>query len=325
MKTPEAVLPAVALLACSLLPISAPEGAAAGAFEIVETDQGLELRDDTQVVLFYQRETRSLDGQFARSNYVHPLMSLDGDVLTEDFPADHPHHRGVFWAWHQLLVGEERVGDGWSLEDFVTRIAGVESTVATGRARIEATVLWSSPRYRAGEPFLEEATAVTAHRVVAGARAIDFEIALRALVPGVRIGGSEDPKGYGGFSARLRMPGGLVFTARNGRVTPQELQVEAGPWMDISAPYGKDGAPSGVTILCHPSLPGFPQPWILRQQGSMQNPVFPGRQTVTVPTDRPLVLRYRLVIHRGVARPGDIERWQRHYADESAALALGSE
>jgi hypothetical protein len=313
-------LAAVALLACALLPIDAPECAAsAGEFEIVETDQGLEMRDDTHLVLFYQRETRSLDGQFARNNYVHPLMSLDGDVLTEDFPADHPHHRGIFWAWHQLLVGGERVGDGWALEDFVTRVAGVESTVAAGSARIAATVLWSSPRYGDGEPFLEERTAVTVHSVVADARAIDFEIALRALVPDVRIGGSEDPKGYGGFSLRLRMPGGLVFTARDGPVTPQEMQVEAGPWMDLSAPYGKDGAMSGVTILCHPSVPGFPQPWILRQQRSMQNPVLPGRQPVVVPTDRPVVLRYRLVIHRGAARPGDIEGWQRQYADESAA------
>ena len=323
MKAPAPA--AVTLLACALLLISAPEDAAAGAFEIVETDQGLELRDDTRLVLFYQRETRSLGGQFARNNYVHPLMSLDGDVLTEDFPADHPHHRGIFWAWHQLLVGQERVGDGWALEDFVTRVDRVESTVAAGSARIEATVLWSSLRYGGGEPFLEETTAVTAHRVVAGARAIDFEIALRALVPDVRIGGSEDPKGYGGFSSRLRMPEGLVFTAREGPVTPPELQVEAGPWMDLSAPYGKDGAIGGVTILCHPSLPGFPQPWILRQQRSMQNAVFPGRQAVAVPTDRPLVLRYRLVIHRGAARPGDIEGWQRLYADQSAAPGLRPE
>ena len=89
--------------------------------------------------------------------------------------------------------------------------------------------------------------------------------------------------------------------------------------MDLSGAYGRDGAMSGVTILCHPSSPSFPQPWILRQQKSMQNAVFPGRQAVEVPTDQPLVLRYRLVIHRGGGRPGDIERWQRQYADESAA------
>jgi len=39
--------------------------------------------------------------------------------------------------------------------------------------------------------------------------------------------------------------------------------------------------------------------WILRQTRSMQNPVFPGREPVAVPRDRPLILKYRLVIHQG--------------------------
>ena len=34
----------------------------------------------------------------------------DGQVLTEDFPADHLHHRGIFWAWHQVYVGEKAMG-----------------------------------------------------------------------------------------------------------------------------------------------------------------------------------------------------------------------
>jgi hypothetical protein len=261
-------------------------------------------------VLFYQRKPKSLEGRYAPNNYIHPLMSLDGDVMTEDFPADHLHQRGVFWAWHQLWAGEERLGDGWTLEDFVTDVTELENSVAGAAARIEATVRWRSPRLCSGEPFVEERTAITVHPVVAEARAIDFEIALRALVSGIRIGGSEDAKGYGGFSARLRMPDGLVFTAEGGEVTPEELQVEVGPWVDLSAPYGERGEVSGVTILGHPSSPGFPQPWILRQKNSMQNAVFPGRQAVELPTERPLVLRYRLVVHRGRAAASAIRKWQ---------------
>ena len=100
---------------------------------------------------------------------------------------------------------------------------------------------WRSPRFRDGEPFVEERTAITVHPVVDDARAIDFEIALRAVAPGIRIGGSEDPKGYGGFSVRVRMPDGLVFTGEGGPVTPEELQVEAGPWVDLSAPVRRNG------------------------------------------------------------------------------------
>jgi hypothetical protein len=48
----------------------------------------------------------------------------------------------------------------------------------------------------------------------------------------------------------------------------------------------------------------------------MQNPVFPGREAVDVPAERPLVLRYRLVVHRGTASHDDIERWQADYAGQ---------
>lgn len=280
-------------------------------FEMVETDQGVELRDGGRPVLFYQRKPKAFEGQYARNNYIHPLMSLDGDVLTEDFPADHRHQRGIFWAWHQLWAGEERLGDGWTLEDFVTDVTRIEKNITDEAARIEATVQWRSPRFGGGgEPFVEEHAVITVRPVEAEARAIDFEIALRALVPGIRIGGSEDAKGYGGFSARLRMPDGLVFTAEGGEVTPEELQVDVGPWVDLSAPYGERGEMSGVTILCHPSSPSFPQPWILRQKNSMQNTVFPGRPPVELPTERPLVLRYRLVVHRGRAEVAQIRTWQ---------------
>ena len=307
----------VLLIACA--PREGSDGAVeeaspSGGFEIRETDQGVEVRDGGDLVLFYQRAPKDHEGQYARSNYVHPLMSLDGDVLTEDFPEDHLHQRGIFWAWHQLWDGEERLGDGWILEDFATDVDRVETGVSDDTARVVAGVTWRSPRFRDGEPFLEEDTAITVHPLVDDARAIDFEIALRAVTPGIRIGGSEDPKGYGGFSPRLRLPDGVVFTGEGGPVTPEELQVEAGPWVDVSGPYGEDGAVSGVAILVHPSTPGFPQPWILRQKSSMQNAVFPGRDAVAVPSDRPLVLRYRLVVHRGRARGADVEEWQGDYA-----------
>jgi len=285
-------------------------------FEIRESEEGLEVRDGGQVVLHYQRTLKDLDGRYARSNYVHPLMSLDGDVLTEDFPEDHLHQRGVFWAWHQLWDGEERLGDGWTLEDFTTEVKRVAARVTDRSAHLDAEVDWRSPRFRDGEPFLEETTAITVHPIEDDARAIDFKIALRAVAPGIRIGGSEDPKGYGGFSARVRMPEGLVFTGEGGAVTPEELQVAAGPWVDVSAPYGAGGEVSGVSILTHPSSPGFPQQWILRQTGSMQNPVFPGRDPVGVPADRSIVLRYRLVVHRGAATAADVGRWQADYAGQ---------
>ena len=74
------------------------EGSAAGALTVL--DRG-------RPVLTYVHGDRLPEGlgpELARSCYIHPLYSLDGEVLTEDFPADHLHHHGLFWAWPAVEV-----------------------------------------------------------------------------------------------------------------------------------------------------------------------------------------------------------------------------
>jgi hypothetical protein len=149
-------------------------------------------------------------------------------------------------------------------------------------------------------------------------RKIDFHQRLTALVDGVEIGGSEDAKGYGGFSYRVVMPPDIRFLGAQGVVTPIENAVSPSPWMDVSGSYGASGK-SGLTVLTHPSTTGFPQPWILRARASMQNAVYPGRQPSAIPRDRPVILRYRIVLHRGELAAADIERLQAEYAGESFA------
>ena len=46
----------------------------------------------------------------------------------------------------------------------------------------------------------------------------------------------------------------------------------------------------------------------------MQNAVYPGATPVPVPTDKPLVLRYRLVVHRGAVEGKQVDLWHREYA-----------
>ena len=51
----------------------------------------------------------------------------------------------------------------------------------------------------------------------------------------------------------------------------------------------------------------------------MQNAVYPGRQPVVIPRNRPVILRYRIVLHRGELVPADIGRLQAEYAAERIA------
>jgi len=269
--------------------------------------------EDSNTVFIYQKKPKTLTGEYVCNNYIHPLFNLNGDVLTEEFPPDHLFHRGVFWAWSQLYVENKRIGDGWKNDSIAQDVAQVRFENGRDRVRFKIDVFWRSLVYGDGKPFMAEKTTITIHRLDTGIRKIDFDIRLKALVPGLQIGGSADKKGYGGFSIRMRLPDDMIFTSGNGPVVPQELQIKAGPWMDFSGRFGISPEISGITILCNPGNPDYPEPWILRQKGSMQNVVYPGRERIDVLMNRPVVLRYRLIIHKGNASSLNIPRLMEEY------------
>jgi hypothetical protein len=314
------ILGAASLIASGAFVAAPPEPAAV---RITKTAEGYWFSEGDTKVLFYQAERKSLpNGDAARSNYFHPLYDLDGNILTEDFPKDHIHHRGIFWAWHQVRVNGSTVQDQWVNRDSFWTVQDARVVSDNRSASLALRVVWESPRLTDAQgqrrPFVEEQSVTRVHRAEGAVRKIDFHQQLRALVDGVEIGGSDDAKGYGGFSFRVVMPPDIRFTGAQGVVTPIENAVSPSPWMDVSGTYGASGK-SGLTVLTHPSTTGFPQPWILRARGSMQNAVYPGRNPVVIPRDRPVILRYRIVLHRGELAPSDITRLQTEYARETIA------
>lgn len=265
---------------------------------IEETEDGVWIGENEQPVLFYQSKTKSLDGQYARANYVHPLFDLNGNIITEDFPEDHYHHRGIFWTWHQVWIDSQRIGDAWLCEDFIWDVRQIETKV-TDYAEIKATVDWKSPTWKNGSvAFATENVLIKAYPKKGDYRTVDFEISISSLVDCLYIGGSEDVKGYGGFSTRVKLPDDLQFFSEGKSVEPQTTAVKAGSWMNMNGTF-HDRAKSGFVIIQHPDNPDFIQPWILRSKRSMQNPVYPGREPVLLEKDNPLRLNYRVVMYNG--------------------------
>ena len=282
-------------------------------FSFKESDQGVELFENGKAVFFYQKEPKTLGGEYICNNYIHPLYAPNGDILTEESPADHPYHRGTFWSWHQHYINDQSIGDGWVMEDIANEVVEMQAGTGKTSASLDLKVLWKSPNHKHGKAYIEENTSIVIHHVKSGVRMIDFEISLQALVPGVSLGGSDDEKGYGGLCTRIKTPDDLVFTSTDGRVTPQTLQVIAGSWMDFSGSFSPGGGKNGLAILCHPGTPNYPAPWILRQKTSMQNIVFPGRDPVEISMDHPTRLKYRLIIHEGNADAVDLVMLQSEY------------
>jgi len=296
-----------------LFMISCNRQQTASSFIFEESEQNITLYEDNKPVFIYQRNPKSIDGKCFYNNYFHPVFSLNGVPLTEEFPSDHPYHRGVFWAWHQIFINKKSVGDGWIMKNIEQDVVKVQTDTNDQSAHLQLKVLWKSLLYEDKKPFIEENTTVIVHKLQDSIRRIDFEINLRALVSGVEIGGSDDEKGYGGLSARLKLPPDLTFTSENKPVVPEIIQIKTGPWMDFSATFGIKEKKMGITIFCHPQTPNYPAPWIIRSMTSMQNIVFPGRDRVEIPMDKQITLYYRLVVHNGDANTIDFNMLQTEY------------
>ena len=279
-----------------------------------ETNEGVWIKEDGVNVLFYQATTKSLDGKYPRANYVHPLYNIDGFELTEDFPKDHLHHRGIFWTWHQVIIGEQKIGDAWECKEFAWDVTDV---IASGKRNnsimLHANTNWLSELWKDDngkmKPFLNEDAKITVQAKQDNYRVIDFEISLLALVENLKIGGSTDAKGYGGFSVRMKLPKNVKFGSQNGEVEPTTNQLDAGNWMNVSGTLASNNGKGGVVMICHPDNPMFPEKWIIRKKGSMQNPVFPGRSPVLVSTTTPTILKYRLLVYTGEMTSSNIQRF----------------
>lgn len=274
---------------------------------------GVLFSENEKPVLQYQAKPKSKKGDYQRANYIHPLYDLDGNILTEDFPQDHLHHRGIFWAWHQVNVGDIPAGDAWLTKDFEWNVLDLHSkSLANGAAQLTAKVQWRSPKIIGDKGIPQviaiETTRITIYQASDDCRFVDFEILLTAAQPKVKIGGSDDVKGYGGFSLRIKPPADIEFNTAKGLVEPQKTAMNCGDWVDIVGTFGQSKSKSGVAVFVHPTSAGYPQTWILRSKKSMQNPVYPGRVPVPLSQSKPTVLRYRIAVHKQSLSIDSIQR-----------------
>ena len=111
-----------------------------------------------------------------RSDYIHPLYGLHGEVLTDDWVADHPHHRGIYWAWPEVDWQGKR-GDLHALQEVFARPTGkIESSQGADFAQIEAENKW---HFGDGPAIVREIAILRAWRQTDVGRAIDLESPLR--------------------------------------------------------------------------------------------------------------------------------------------------
>ena len=253
----------------------------------------LELTERGKPVFVYNHGMVLKEGlaeNWRRSCYIHLLYAPDGAVVTDDFPKDHLHHRGVFWAWPVVTV-DGATYDPWgvkgALQDrFVRWIA---RKAAKDSARLEVENGW----YVGDTRVLKETVQIVAHPVLEGNRTLDFTLTFEALDKPVEVTGSRDAKkGYGGFGVRFAPREKTVIRTDQG-IEAKDTDRVPHPWAALDGSF--QGRSAGLRIDIDPANPSFPNGWCLRHYGYL-GVAFPGLDTYVFEPRRPVVLKYRVTV-----------------------------
>jgi len=288
----------------------------------------LRVLDGARPVLTYQQQpvtgpegTRPL---FARGAYIYPLHAPNGAVLTDDFPKDHPHQRGVFFAWTKTrltLDGEELHPDFWNLGSGTGRVRSlrVEGKVEDGGPlRFRAEHLWEARRGEAWEPVLDETWEVTFHppRLARDAAPLEEPESLYLVdlvsrqTPRVEI---ELPEyRYGGMCVRASRQwvpkaagsGAMTVLTSEGKDWKTAENTRA-RWVDMSGRI--DGREAGIALLEHPETLGAPN--LLRVPPEFPYSIFcPSKGGgVVLRKGKEHVFRYRIAAHNGLGNAARLE------------------
>lgn len=265
--------------------------AAAARFRFRElTPASLELSENGEPVLVYNHGMMLKKGvkeQYRRSCYLHPVYAPGGTVLTDDFPKDHPHHRGICWSW-PVVRFDNRTYDVWAVQGMHQRFVRWLSRKA-GRDR---AVLAVENGWFAGErKAVKETVALTVLPAARGRRTLEFRLSFEATGLPVEICGRE-VKGYGGFGVRFAPRSGTVLRTGAG-VEAKDSDMAKHRWAELEAVF--EGRRAGARIEDDPRNPGSPAGWCLRHYGYVAVN-YPGLTPVILRPGQPLALAYQVTV-----------------------------
>lgn len=283
----------------------------------------LTIHDGQTAVLTYcygDQLKAGIDPKYTQSCYIHPLFSLDGKPLTDDSPADHLHHHGLFWTWPVVRTRGLTTAT-WEpklprLRQFFVRWLKREAERDSFLLSVENA--W---KLDGKEVVAKEIVTLGVHPANKLGRVIDLELTIEAIGGPLELQGTHDQnKGYGGLCFR----GAPVFTGATMTTDEGVLKEDAVhtsfQWADLST----QGL--GIAIFVSPDHPGLPTKWMIRNSyAGLINVSWPGLTSVVLNPGEPVILRYRIYIHRGDAVAGDVNSaFLRYLGERSPKHPLSS-
>ncbi len=278
---------------------------------------------------------------------LYPIIGPHGIGMTRNFPMkkdvagepqDHPHHTSLWYA-HNPAGGVDCFstlpGAGRIVHDKVLQTRG-----GPNRGVIKTTSNWVAPD---GKVLLTD-TRVLAFQLIAGWRAIDWEITLEASHGDVTFGDSD----HGGLAIRMHpslqlvsRPGEGMAPATGQALNSEGIRADASAGISGGPVWGKrarwidywgevDGKTVGIAILDHPANPRHPTHWMARGYGYCAACPFGlhsfdkkplGTGDLTIEAGESVTFRYRLIFHEGSATEANVERLWQQYAKAASPTA----
>lgn len=301
--------------ACGIVS-AAQDGPPSGGFRFADVEgRSLGLWEGDQKVFLYNHgliTNEAIAKAPARSCYFHPIYGLDGEVLTDDFPADHVYHRGLYWAWPHIKVGNAEY-DLWSLRGIQQRfVRWIDRKAGKDLAGFSVENGW----FVDGRKIMREELSIVVHRSERESRSIDLELSFTPVDQPITLWGAPG-KSYGGLTFRFGKRSKTIVTVPSGR-SREDLLMARLPWADFSGDLAAHRL-GGAAVFIHPDHPGFPPQWMTREYGVLAVG-YPGVTPKTFERDEKFTLRYRIWIHRNNPGAPEIQKAYEAYAASPKAL-----
>jgi len=270
--------------------------------------------------------------------YVHPLHGLRGEILTDNAPADHYHHHGVFWTWPHVGVhkpdGKVTEYDLWTSNTALKQyfVHWIDKTTSDQTAVFEVENGWFIGDPQDGNKIMTEQVKVAVHRIQKGgdvtSRAVDFEFQWQPTDKPITLRGADD-KSYGGFSMRFkpfvpdeaRSRNVLAKRSEINRITvptgDAKVDLPETPlaWVDYTSTFLPQRGLSGATVFVPKTHPDYPPTWLTRYYGPLCIG-WPGVQGQTFQPGEKIELCYRIWIHDGAVTVSQIKKAYDEYNEK---------
>ncbi len=254
---------------------------------------------------------------FKRGGYIHPVFTPEGRAITDDYPVDHPHHHGIWWAWTKTEY-DGRQPDFWNMGDSTGRV-DFDSLDATWSGRVHggltATTRFTDVTGGRSDVVLKDRWEVRVYAADADAAFLMFDLVSTQNLAGDKPLVLPEYR-YGGLGVRGHIQWNgtgdkTAFLTSEGK-TRADGNGTAARWTHMGGTI--DGRAAGIAILDHPSNFRHPQPTRLNPD----NPFFNYSPSVAgewrIEPGKPYVSRSRFVTYEGQPDRALIERLWNDYA-----------